>query len=209
VARQLVTLFEARGAPLVPDSRGDLRTTGDDTVPRIVFHPTGNGPSPGTRSGALWVEMPGGRSLVPLAPTVEVAGEVVPAFFDPQRRVVVYEGAGQVQVRDLRSGQTRTVGEGMSPRPLPFTERFIFLRELPGSRRELGGGESEVQYQVLRASFAPGGAEVVGTLQARIAPARLGGATPARTVIVGETAEGFVLRGEGITPLLLPGPYGQ
>ena len=32
---------------------------------------------------------------------------------------------------------------------------------------------------------------------------------PARTVIVGEPAEGFVLRGEGITPLLLPGPYGQ
>jgi hypothetical protein len=207
VARQLVTLFEARGAPLVPDSRGDLRTTGDDTVPRIVFHPTG-GPSDGLRSGALWAELPGGRSLVPLAPRVEVAADVVPAFFDPQRRVVVFEGEGQVRVRDLRTGATRAVGEGLAPRPIPFTERFVFLREVPGSRHP-EGAETVVQYTVLRASFAPGAVEAIGTLQARISPTRLGGASPARTVIVGEATDGFVLRGEWLTPFVLPGPYGQ
>jgi len=195
VARQLVTLFEARGAPLLRDPRGDLRTTGDDSVPRIVFHPT-TPEAAGSRTGALWVEMPGGHSLVPLAPRVEVVGDVVPAFFDPQRRVVVFEGDGQVQVRDLRSGVTRAVGAGVAPRPIPFTDRFVFLRAAGGGA---GGGEAE--YTVLRSTFAGAAPEPIGTLRAT--------AAAARTVVVGEAADGFVLRGEGVTPFVLPGPYGQ
>ena len=195
VARQLVTLFEARGAPLLRDPRGDLRTTGDDSVPRIVFHPT-TPDAAGSRTGALWVEMPGGHSLVPLAPRVEVVGDVVPAFFDPQRRVVVFEGDGQVQVRDLRSGVTRVVGPGVAPRPIPFTDRFVFLRAAGGGA---GGGEAE--YTVLRSTFAGAAPEPIGTLRAT--------AAAARTVVVGEAADGFVLRGEGVTPFVLPGPYGQ
>jgi len=195
VARQLVTLFEARGAPLLRDPRGDLRTTGDDSVARIVFHPSTPDAAP-SRTGALWVEMPGGHTLVPLAPRVEVVADVVPAFFDPQRRVVVFEGDGQVQVRDLRSGATRTVGPGIAPRPIPFTDRFVFLRAAGG---EAGGGETE--YTVLRSTFAGATPEPIGTLRAT--------AAAARTVVVGEAADGFVLRGRGITPFVLPGPYGQ
>jgi hypothetical protein len=195
VARQLVTLFEARGAPLLRDPRGDLRTTGDDTVPRIVFHPAT--PDAGqSRIGALWVELPGGHDLVPLAPRVEVVGDVVPGFFDPQRRVVVFEGAGQVQVRDLRSGATRTVGAGIAPRPIPFTDRFVFLRAAAGS-----GGGGETEYTVFRSTFAGAAPERIGTLRATPAAARM--------LVVGEASDGFVLRGEGVTPFVLPGPYGQ
>ncbi|MFL5382063.1 MAG: HEAT repeat domain-containing protein [Longimicrobiaceae bacterium] len=194
VARQLVTLFEARGAPLLRDPRGDLRTTGDDSVARIVFHPS-TADAGETRVGALWVELPGGHALVPLAPRVEVAGDVVPAFFDPQRRVVVFEGDGQVQVRDLRSGTTRTVGAGIAPRPIPFTDRFVFLR---GPR---GAGGGEVEFTVLRSTFAGAAPEPIGTLRATPAAAR--------KLVVGEASDGFVLRGEGVTPFVLPGPYGQ
>lgn len=192
VARQLVTLFEARGAPLLRDPRGDLRTTGDDSVPRIVFHPTAEDAAAGTRTGALWVELPGNRQLVPLAPQVEVAGDVVPAFFDPTRRVVVFEGDGQVQVRDLRSGVTRTVGPGISPRPIPFTDRFVFLG------RSLA---AEGEYTVFRSTFAGAAPEAIGTLRAS--------PQAARTLVVGEAADGFVLRGQGVAPFVLPGPYGQ
>jgi hypothetical protein len=194
VARQLVTLFEARGAPLLKDPRGDLRTTGDDSVSRIVFHPATADPATGTTTGALWVELPGGRQLVPLAPRTDVVADVVPAFFDPSRRVVVFEGDGQVQVRDLRTGVTRTVGAGIAPRPIPFTDRFVFLR---ASARGAGEGE----YTVLRSTFAGGEAEAIGTLRATL--------RAARTLVVGEAADGFVLRGEGVTPFVLPGPYGQ
>jgi hypothetical protein len=198
VARQLVTLFEARGAPLATDERGDLRTAGADSVPRIVFHPTSRDAATRTQTGALWVEIPG-RSLLPLAPAVQVVNDVVPAFFDPQRRAVVYEADGQVQVRDLASGQNRTVGPGIAPRPVPFTERFVYLREVPGSRR---GAETE--YVVARAAFGGGAVEEIGRLQATTRP----GAAPAvRTVVVGEGHEGFILRGEGVTPFVLPGPY--
>lgn len=192
VARQLLTLFEARGAPLLRDPRGDLRTTGDDSVPRIVFHPNAEGPQ-GIRTGALWVELPGrAQQLVPLAPEVEVAGDVVPAFFDPQRRVVVFEGAGQIHVRDLRTGATRVVGPGIAPRPIPFTDRFVYL-----GRSSTGEGE----YTVFRSTFAGAAPEAIGTLSAS--------PQAARTLVVGEGREGFVLRGQGVTPFVLPGPYGQ
>jgi len=195
VARQLVTLFEARGAPLLRDPRGDLRTTGDDSVAHIVFHPTAATAEGELASGALWVELPGGHQLVPLAPRAVVVSDVVPAFFDPQRRVVVFEGDGQVQVRDLRSGTTRAVGAGIAPRPIPFTDRFVFLRGPQGT------GGREVEFTVLRSTFAGAAPEPIGTLRATPAAAR--------KLVVGEASDGFVLRAEGVDPFVLPGPYGQ
>jgi len=206
VAGQLLTLFEARGAPLASDARGDLRTWGDDSVPHIVFHPATADAASGLKTGALWVELPGGRGLVPLAPMVEVVNDVVPAFFDPQRRVVVYEAERQVHVRDIASGATRTVGAGIAPRPGPFTDAFVFLRETPGSRRARGPN-TELDYAVLRAPFA--GADppvVVGTLHAVVRPERFGGASPVRTMVVGEASNGFVLRGADLSDFVLPGP---
>jgi hypothetical protein len=205
VAGQLLTLFEARGAPLAADPRGDLRTWGDDSVPHIVFHPATADTATRVKTGALWVELPGGRGLVPLAPTVEVVNDVVPAFFDPQRRVVVYEADRQVNVRDIATGATRTVGPGIAPRPGPFTDAFVFLREVPDSRRAAGTA-TELDYSVLRAPFAGGDASVVGTLHATLRPDRFGGASPVRTMVVGETSAGFVLRGTDLGTFMLPGP---
>jgi len=201
VARQLVMLFESRGASLEADARGDLRTFGEDSIPRIVFHPVSRDTAARTRTGALWVEVPG-RSLVPVAPSVLVVNDVVPAFFDPQRRLVVYEADGQVQVRDLASGASRTIGAGVAPRPVPFTDRFVFLREAPGAVTPAG----VKQYVVVRADFAGGAPEAIGTLQAVSRGDRWGGATPVRAMVVGEGHEGFMLRGDGVTPFVLPGP---
>jgi len=201
VARQLVTLFEARGAALEADERGDLRTVGGDSVPRIVFHTTSQDPVTKVKRGALWVETPG-RSLLPVAPAVDVANDVVPAFFDPQRRVIVYEADGQVQVRELATGAARTVGPGVSPRPLPFTDRFVYLREVPGSRRTVNGA-TQTEYTVLRAAFDGSAPEPVGGLRSA---ARPGAPPPVRTIVIGEAREGFVLRGEGVDSFVLPGP---
>ncbi|HET7232798.1 MAG TPA: HEAT repeat domain-containing protein [Longimicrobium sp.] len=204
VARQLVTLFEARGASLEADERGDLRTAGADSVPRIVFHPLTRDPVFRTMTGALWVEVPG-QSLLPIATTVPVVNDVVPAFFDPQRKAVVYEAEGQVQIRELASGASRMVGPGLAPRPVPFTDRFVYLREVPNSRRT-SAGITTISYVVMRASFGGGAAEAIGTLQAASRPDRWGGDTPVRAMVVEEGHEGFNLGGEGITPFVLPGP---
>lgn len=204
VARQLVTLFESRGAPLQADSRGDLRTFGEDSVPRIVFHPLTGDTAAHTKTGALWVEV-AGRSLVPVAPSVLVVNDVVPAFFDPQQRSVVYEADGQVQIRDIASGGSRVIGPGVAPRAVPFTDRFVYLREIRGSART-SGGVTTTQYVVLRGSFGAGAIEEIGRLQATSRADRFGGASPVRVMVVGEGHEGFILRGEGFPPFVLPGP---
>ncbi|HYJ81087.1 MAG TPA: HEAT repeat domain-containing protein [Longimicrobiaceae bacterium] len=205
VARQLLTLFEARGAALARDERGDLRTAGDDTVPRIVFHPVTSDTAGGVSVGALWVELPEGKGLVPLAQEVEVVDGVVPAFFDATRRSVVFEADRRIHIRDLLSGETREVSAGVAPRLMPFTDGFVYLREVPGSRREVQGA-TEVDYAVMRAAFAGGPPETVGRLSAVIRADRHHGASPVRTVVVGEARDGFVLRGTDLTGFVLPGP---
>ena len=102
-------------------------------------------------------------------------------------------------------GATRTVGPGIAPRPGPFTDAFVYLREVPGSRQARGTA-TDLDYAVMRAPFAGGAESSVGTMHAVIRPERFGGASPARTMVVGEASEGFVLRGEGLSTYLLPGP---
>jgi hypothetical protein len=94
------------------------------------------------------------------------------------------------------------VGPGVSPRPIPFTDRFVFLREVPGSRRVVNGA-TQTEYAVMRAAFDGGAPELVGGLRAA---ARPGAPPPVRTIVIGEAREGFVLRGEGVGSFVLPGP---
>jgi hypothetical protein len=204
VARQLLALYEARGAPLARDERGTFRTAGADTVARIVFNPVRADPEAGVYQGALWVET--GGQLLPLAQDVEVVDGVVPAFFDATRAAVVYEAGRQVYVRDLRSGQTRAVGPGIAPRVIPFSDRFVYVREAPVPRRGAGGAAS-VDYTVYAASVWGGAPQPLGTLSATLDPSVFRGASPVRRMVVGETREGFVLRGPGVTPFALPGPF--
>jgi hypothetical protein len=205
IAGQLLTLFEARGAPLAVDPKGDLRTTGPDSAPRIVFHPLAADSAARTARGALWVEEPG-RDLIPLAQEVEVVAGVVPAFFEPRGTAVVFETGREIRLRDLRTGATRVVGRGVAPRPIPFTDRFIYLEEIPGERRAMEDG-TLLEYLVVMAAFGDARKEQLGILRAIAKPERWGNASPVRTMVVAEHPNGFFLRGPGISPFLLPSPF--
>lgn len=207
IARQLLELLEARGARLVRDPRGDLRTSGREEAPQIVFHPTWRDSLGDVEVGALWVEIPGATGLVPLAQEVEVVDDVVPAFFNVERTLVVFEAGGEIRVRDLRSGATRTVGAGVAPRIIPFTDQIVFVRPVPGTVAAAGDAAT-VRYDVVRAGLAGGAPEVIGQLEATVRPDVHASASPVRWMVVGEARNGgFVLRAPGVTPFELPGPY--
>lgn len=202
IARQLITLFESRGAPLAPNARGELRTAAADSAPQVVFHAERPDTAGGLQVGSLWVELPGAR-LVPLGQGVEVVDRVVPAFLNSTRTAVVYESAREVRVRDLRTGETRLVGPGIAPRAIPLTDRFVFLQEVPSERQDTIGGTALV-YRVVRGSFAGGPTERLGLLSAVARRDRFRGSSPARRMVVGELRQGFVLRAPGMTPFVLP-----
>jgi hypothetical protein len=208
IARQLLELLEARGARLVRDARGDLRTSGREGAPQIVFHPAWRDSLGGVEVGALWVELPGNTTLVPLAQGVEVVDNVVPAFFDVERSLVAFEVGREIRIRELRSGETRTVGPGLAPRVIPFTNHIVYVRPIPGAVKPVGdAGDATVSYDVVRASLLGGAPEVIGGLEARVRTEVHAGASPVRWIVVGETRNGFVLRAPGVTPFILPGPY--
>jgi hypothetical protein len=206
IARQLLELLEARGARLVRDARGDLRTSGREDAPQIVFHPTWRDATGEVETGALWVELPGAASLVPLAQDVEVVDDVVPAFFNVERTLIAYEAGREIRIRDLRSGQTRTVGPGVAPRVIPFTDNIVYVRPIPDGVKPIGNAAT-VSYEVVRAPFPSGTPEVIGGLEARVRPEVHSGASPVRWMVVGEARNTFVLRAPGVTPFELPGPY--
>ncbi|HEX6370809.1 MAG TPA: HEAT repeat domain-containing protein [Longimicrobium sp.] len=206
IARQLLELLEARGARLLRDPRGDLRTSGREGAPQIVFHPTWRDSLGGVEIGGLWVEMPGSTTLVPLAQEVEVVDDLVPAFFNVERTVVAYEAGGEIRIRDLRGGGTRLVGAGAAPRVIPFTDHIVYVRPQPNGYKPVGDAAT-VTYDVVRASLLAGAPEVIGQLEARIRPSVHAGASPVRWMVVGDSPNGFVLRGPGVTTFVLPGPF--
>ncbi len=205
IARQLLELLEARGAPLVRDRRGDLRTLVPEGAPQLVFHPSWADTVAGMESGSLWIELPD-ASLLPLAQGVEVVSGVVPAFFDPSRSAIVYEAGREIRVRHLGTGNTLSMGPGLAPRAIPFTGYFVFAREVPGSRVAERDGATVAMYHLYRGAFRGGEPVRVGGLEARMHPSRGGGASPVRVMVVGEARDGFMLRAPGMTPVLLPGP---
>jgi hypothetical protein len=204
VARELVALAESRGAPLPRETDGTYRTTSQGGV-QIVFQPTWSDTLSGVEVGALWVETSRPR-LLPLAQTVEAVNGVVPAYFSRDRTWVVYETERVIRLHNLKTGEVRDVGRGIAPRVIPFTDRFVYLEEVPGLRRSTAGG-TELTYEVLRVPFGAGVAERMGRLQVVARPERHGNASPARWMVIGETPEGFALRGDGMRPFLLPIPF--
>lgn len=205
IARQLLELLEARGAPLVRDERGDLRAGVREGAPRLVFHPTWSDTLADVEAGALWVEMPN-ASLLPLAQEVEVVGRIVPAFFDPTRSAVVYEAGREIFVRDLATGRTGSFGAGIAPRAIPFTGHFVFAREAAGGRVEEDDGTTVALYHLFLASFGGGTPVRMGSVEAHLHPTVRGGSSPLRVMVVAEGRGGFVLRAQGMTPVALPGP---
>lgn len=205
VARQLVSLAESRGAPLAQDRRGAFRTTGGDTDPAIVFRPARLDSIAGHATGDLRIELPQGPDI-PLTPAAEVVAGVVPAFFSPDRSRVVFERDREIHVVDLSTREVVSVGPGIAPRLIPFTEDFVYLREIPDGRLEESGSTS-IRYRVYRSGFGPAAApEPIGEIVARLRPELAGHYSPVRWMAVGESRDGFVLVGEGIRPFLLPAP---
>lgn len=203
VAIQLVSLAEARGARLSPDRRGTLRTAGDIDQPQIVFRPFTNDSIAEVATGDLRLELPEGRDI-PLAASARVVGNVVPAFFAPDRSAVVFEDGGLIRIVDIDSRAFRELGPGIAPRLIPFTQSFVFLREKPGIRRFSPAG-SEVRYDVYRSSFIGEEIELIGELRGWVHDDRHGGEAPVRWMVVGDAGESFMLHGEGLEPFPIPG----
>jgi hypothetical protein len=199
IAFQLVSLAEARGAPLVHDRRGALRTAGDESDPQIVFRPSSIDSIARRSIGDLRLELPEGRDI-PLAASAHVVREVVPAFFSPDRSAVVFEGEGQVQVLDIASRSIVGRGPGISPRLIPFTNSFVFLRQRLLTPTPVG---SEVVYDVFLSSFASEAVAMVGEVRATLRRDTHGGESPVRWMVVSDSGDGFELRAEGMQPFQL------
>src|SRR5690606_37345823 len=137
VGLQLVSLAEARGAPLERDRRGVFRTAADETDPHVVFRPVRSDTVARLFAGDLRLELPNGPDI-PLAPMAEVVAGVVPAFFSPDRGRVVYEVDREIRVVDLRGRQHQSVGSGVAARAIPFSDGFVFLRTRGSDPRDGG-----------------------------------------------------------------------
>jgi hypothetical protein len=198
VGVQLVALAESRGAPLASDRRGTLRNAVGEGEPQIVFRPVFYDSAADVARGDLRIELADGPDL-PLAASATAVSSVVPAFFAPDRSSVVVESNGEIRVVDVSTRHVRNLGPGIAPRPIPFTQHFVFVRE---SAASIGG--DEVLYEVLRAPFADGDAEIVGQVRARLQEDLHAGESPVRWMVVDETDEGFALRAENMDTFQLP-----
>jgi hypothetical protein len=164
VGMQLIALAEARGAPLAPDFRGSLRTMSGENEPQIVFRPFVTDSTARVSRGDLRIELPELPDIALAAGAVSVAN-VVPAFFSPSRAHVVFESNGQIGVADIDDRTIRWVAAGIAPRPIPFTNKFVFLREreIPPAFEARG---RRLVYDVNLASFEAAEYERIGELNA-------------------------------------------
>jgi len=202
VGMQLVALAEARGAPLATDFRGTLRTVAGENEPQIVFRAFVADSTTGVSLGDLRIELPE-RADIPLASSALAVANVLPAFFSPSRAHVVFESSGRIGVADIGDRTVRWVGSGIAPRPIPFTNKFVFLREreIPPTFEPQG---RRLVYEVNLASFEAPEYERIGELNAWIRVDVHGNESPVRWMVVDEVADGVILRGENVETFTLP-----
>ena len=206
VVREVVAVAEERGAPLVPDPvTGILERRGPDGT-TLRFRPVQRWLAWQTAVGRLELMSP--RGVASLGEHVEVARDVVPAFFSRDGAFLVYESAREIFVHSRAAASTRSVGPGIAPRALPFTDDFVYVRAVQDSATEQGISV-RLQYELVRASFAGTPSAHAGVIASVKAMARFdvaGGASPARWMRIRETADGagFELVGMGIDPVPLP-----
>lgn len=202
VGMQLIALAEARGAPLSPDARGNLRTVGGDEEPQIVFRAFATDSTTGVSHGDLRLELPS-QPDIPLAASATVVGGVLPAFFAPNRGHVVFESEGRIGVVDINARTIRWVASGIAPRPIPFTNRFVFLQERALAPTFDPEGRQLV-YDVHLAAFDSPMLEEIGELTARSTTQLYGNESPVRWMVVDEVTDGVMLRGENLDTFILP-----
>jgi hypothetical protein len=208
VANDLIAVAEQRGAPLVMDSATGVlrRTTAHGYA--LTFTPTKRWPSWQAAVGDVIIAQ-GNREIARLS-GIESVANVVPVFLSPTGSHIVFERNREIVVRNLATGAERTVGAGIAPRVLPFTDTFIFLRETPDSQTELRQ-ETRASYVVLREPFErtqPDAAPTaIGATQATLSPGRHGNYSPARWMRVRESAGTFQLHADGLEKFDLPNPF--
>lgn len=210
VALDLLNLAHQRGAPWADSATvaagGELsRVTPLGT--RLVFRPTQSWPQWNSAVGELHVAAPGGQ-LVRIATDVEVVGGVVPAMLSPEESAVAYESGRRIFVRHLVSGAVRELGPGIAPRPLPLSERFLFLLERRDARTPVPGG-TRLRYEVRQATFDGAAMTVIGEVQGNAMQAQYGAYSNARLARIVERGDAFVLRLPGGGELVLPDPFGE
>lgn len=205
ITRDLIRTGEERGAQLIPvDTLGTLERNSPLGV-KITYRPTKRWPDWSASLGELWIAR-GKTAPVKISDSVEVVKNVIPAFLDAEGNYLVYEANRQIHVRDLNSGSERTVGAGIAPRPFPFTDAFIFLRESKTQEKYMGGS---VSYDVLKLPFTGEAApEVVGTSTVETKIEVAGNYSPVRWARVREESGIFYISGEGVEPIKLPSPFG-
>jgi len=153
------------------------------------------------------VTITGGKSPEVSTPNVEVVAGVVPVFFSLDESAVVYEQDRHVFVRELGSGATRDLGPGIAPRPLPFTDDFVYLRLDPARSGELRE-RMRLSYDVLRASFHTAAEPaVLGQLGAFAEMGQHGNYSPARWLQVVEKDGQYTLEAVGADTFRLPDPF--
>lgn len=206
IAVDLVRLAEQRGAPLEGDSvTGVLqRTTASGA--RITFTPRTYWPQWNAAVGSVSIARASGAPLV--LEDIEVAGGVVPAFLSTDGGRIVFERDRRIVVRDMTSGGERVVGTGIAPRPRPFTEEFVFMRERPDSAEEQRE-VTRLHYDVYSAPF-DGSSEprLIGSTVASVTFARNGAYSPVRWMRVEERGGSFYLTSTDMEIVTLPDPFG-
>ena len=208
IAQDLVQLAEQRGAPLEGDSTtGVLRRETTDGY-RITFTPVRHWPQWDAGLGTVRVEKDG--TALQTIEDVEAVAGVVPVFLSPDARHVVFERGRSIIVRSIADGTERAIGAGIAPRPRPFTDEFVFLREVRGAAEEQRT-DTKLTYEVLTAPFDPPGdapARLLGTTTATATFSRHGGYSPVRWMKVEERAASFYLTAPDMEIVSLPDPFG-
>lgn len=208
IAEDLVQLAEQRGAPLVADAATGVltRRTHDDHV--ITFTPDDHWPEWNAGHGTVTIALNG--NVIQTLTNIEAAGGVIPVFLSPDARHVVFERDRTVVVRTMEDGSERVAGEGIAPRPRPFTSEFVFLREIPDASVQRRN-ETELKYDVFTAPFDPPGAiepEHIGATTATVSFERSGAYSPVRWLKVEERSGNFYLTSSHMEIVPLPDPFG-
>ncbi|MBR9989061.1 MAG: hypothetical protein KFH98_04850, partial [Gemmatimonadetes bacterium] len=208
IAQDLVQLAEQRGASLQGDSATGVLSRETSDGFRITFTPVHHWPNWGAGYGTARIERNG--TLLQTLEGVEAVAGVVPVFLSPDARHVVYERDRSIVVRAMSDGSERVVGPGIAPRPRPFTDDFVFVRERPDAAEEQRN-ETRLRYDVFTAPFDPPGViepTLLGSASATVTFARYGNYSPVRWMKVEERSGSFYLTSSHMEIVTLPDPFG-
>ena len=201
IALQIVRNSQAWGTPLEPEADGTLRRIAPAGV-ELTLRPVRRWPEFEMIVGTLTVGAPGGETRT-IADSVEAVGGVIPAVVDANGRYVAVESSRRIDVHDLETGAVRSLGPGIAPRPLPFSNDILYWRELDRVARRAG---ATIRYEFVRAPFDGGPPVPFDTAEVMVEPTRRGYMSPLRWARVVDHGTAFVVHTDGMQGHPLPTP---